>query len=66
MDETAIRLRCLELAIEQVRREAPATNFRESVADTQTWFYNRIVPPTEEVTPKPGRQKDKDKSAIFT
>lgn len=37
-----LRLRCLELAIEQVRREN-SSNFKEDVAILQTWLYNRIV-----------------------
>lgn len=36
------RLRALEMAIDQIRREHP-NNFKESVAELQTWLYNRIV-----------------------
>lgn len=41
MDEDALKLRCLELAIEQARKENPP-DFRHFVAETQDWFYNRI------------------------
>ena len=42
MDETALKLRCLELAIEQCRINPP-TDFKEGVAELQTWLYNRII-----------------------
>lgn len=42
MDEETLRLRCLELAIEQVGKESPA-NWRDAVADLQSWLYNRIM-----------------------
>lgn len=37
-----LKLRCLELAIEQIRKEN-LPDFKEGVANLQTWFYNRII-----------------------
>lgn len=61
MTDQEIRLRCLELALEQVKREGiGGKDFREAVADSQTWFYNRIVEtPVTGQGQKSGRQKDK-------
>lgn len=42
MTTEELKLRCLELAIEQARREN-AASFMERVAEIQTWLYNRIV-----------------------
>lgn len=53
MQDDDLKLRCLELAIEQARKENPS-DFRRFVADTQDWFYNRIK---GDEKPKPvGRQ----------
>jgi len=41
MTDDDYRLRALELAVEQIRREQVPT-FREAVAELQTWFYHRI------------------------
>jgi len=41
MTDDDYRLRALELAVDQARREQAPT-FREAVADLQTWFYHRI------------------------
>lgn len=54
MDDYALKLRCLELAIEQVRKEAPV-DFKQAVADLQTWLYNRIVGELD--SPKPASDK---------
>lgn len=42
MTPEELKLRCLELAIEQARREN-AEAFTERVAEIQTWLYNRII-----------------------
>ena len=52
MTDDDYRLRALELAVDQARREQVPT-FREAVADLQTWFYHRIK---GEVT-EPGADK---------
>ena len=56
MAEEDIKMRCLELAIEQAKREQPA-EYRAFVADLQTWFYNQIV------TPQKGGQAKVSKDA---
>ncbi len=64
MTDQEIRLRCLELAIEHVRREGayfPAPEKQlDRVAEIQTWFYDRIVEaPKPVTTEKPRNSKDK-------
>lgn len=69
MDEKAIRLRCLELAIERANRENP-TDFLGTVANYQTWFYNRIINEVERGANVPvqpqrkGQAKTKEKDIL--
>ena len=41
MTDPELRLKCMELAMEQARRENLHAN-RTAVAELQTWFYNHI------------------------
>jgi len=63
MTEQEIRLRCMELAIEQYRREQSTEPFKEHVAKLATWFYdwtvNVLIPAT---APAKERSGKKDKS----
>ena len=62
MNEQEIRLRCVELAVDQTRRESQP-NFQKSVADLAAWFYSLTIeqpkadPATEPL--KGGRKRDK-------
>lgn len=62
-----IRLRCLELAMEQAKREGVHYD-RNAIADIATEFYNRIVidpaaPATPEKAPAKRGRAAADKSA---
>lgn len=64
MTDQEIRLRCLELALEYVRREGasfPAPEKQmDRVAEIQNWFYGRITEaPKPAATEKPQKSKDK-------
>ena len=64
MTTEEIKLRCLEMAVEHVKREVaqyPAPqNFLDRVAEIQTWFYDRIVEaPKPATVEKPQKSKDK-------
>jgi len=61
-----IRLRCLELAIAQVKVESRSQDLNR-VAEIQTWFYDRIVSapsPTQSDKKRKSANADKD-PAIF-
>ena len=72
MTDPEIRLRCMEMALAQTLREAPAQNFLDRVAELQSWFYHRInvteVPETapKSVSESPKRQGQKDKPGLIT
>lgn len=52
-----IRLRCLELAMEQAKREGVHSD-RNAIADIATQFYNRIViDPAAPATPEKAAAK---------
>lgn len=59
MTDAELRLRCMELAMQQAKIESVHTD-RNAVADIQTWFYNRIVidpaVPAEPEQAKPARK----------
>jgi len=52
MTPEELKLRCLELAIEQTRTR-DVENFKTEVAELQTWLYNRVVSGSEVVLPQP-------------
>lgn len=62
MNEQEIRLRCVELAVDQTRRESQP-NFQKNVADLAAWFYSLTIeqPKADPVTEplKGGRKRDK-------
>ena len=70
MEDALLRLECMKLALEQVRREGLHAD-RAVIAETQQWFYNRITgcdeqTPSVEPTKVDGRRKPKaaDKSVF--
>lgn len=42
MTDPELKLRCMELAMEQAKRENLHAD-RNAVAELQMWFYNRII-----------------------
>lgn len=67
MTEQEIRLRCAELAVDQVRRENSG-DFKNRVAELATWFYSLTIdqPKADPATEKPraGRKQDKVPGSI--
>lgn len=62
MNDQEIRLRCLELAINQLKAERKDHD-REAVADLQMWFYNRTKPESDApAQPAARKGKGADKS----
>ncbi|WP_104668706.1 hypothetical protein [Ensifer adhaerens] len=70
MTDAEIRLRCLELAMEQAKREGLHSD-RNAIADIATQFYNRIVidpatpPEPEKAQGKRGRTAADKSPEIF-
>lgn len=70
MTDPELRLRCLELALQHTKFSTTLENFQVSVAEMQTWFYNRLIPDPQEPKPEtakgPGRPRKADKApSIF-
>ena len=63
MTEQEIKLRCLELAIQRVQFTGSWNDYKQSVAEIQTWYYNRITGTEVPATPEPrGRKPKVDKA----
>lgn len=64
MTPEEIRLKCLELAMEQAKRENLHAD-RKSVAEIASEFYSHVIGEAKAETPKANR-RSKGKSEIFT
>jgi hypothetical protein len=61
MSEAELKLRCLELAMQQAKIEGSHSN-RENVVEIATAFYNHISPVPETASSVKGSRKSADKS----
>ena len=59
MTDAEIRLRCMELAMQQAKLEGSHSD-RNAVAEIQTWFYDRIVSEPKPSETATGRKSKKD------
>jgi hypothetical protein len=63
MTDTELKLRCLELALEQLRIERAGCG-KKDIAELQMWFYNQITGELPETVKRRGRPPAGEKAIL--